>query len=236
MKKQLVFWLIVFVVVSGSMFKSSDGNLMAQVSREVPIGTPIAGNVDPIKGPTEGILALEIRDGLKRFLLADLFATHGQYDQALEIVDYTKPMTILDKELAVEKDPQLIRLLEYQRQKIEKLQTMPTPRAMPVQEDLKQQADARYHSAQTYQKFGKYEQAIQALLEALSIYQQIKNFEGQLLVRYQLALAYKAIGKNEEALQQAQEFLKLAQQLELVKKTGEMQELVKELEGKTTTD
>jgi tetratricopeptide (TPR) repeat protein len=231
MKKQVVLCCVVYVVLTSSVLNVPGGNVMAQVSET--IRTPLPGSflLDDIKGPAEGILELDIRDGLKRFLLADLFAQHGQYEQALEIVDYTKPVTILDKELAVEKDPELIRLLEYQRQKIEEMV------GKIVREiDLKQQADDLYEKALTYQKFEKYEQAIQALLEALSVYQLIESLEGQLLVRYQLALAYKAIGKNEEALHQAQEFLKLEQDLELVQKTEDMQELVQELEGKTTTN
>ena len=196
MKKQLIFCFVVSVMVSGSIFKGSDGNLIAQVSREVRIVPPTPIPLDPIKGPAEGIFASEIRDGLKRFLLVDFFTTHGQYDQAVEIVDYTKPVTILGKELAVEKDSELIQLLKYQRQKIEKLQTRPTPRAMPVQENLKQQADALYEKALTYQKFEKYDQATQALQEALELYQK----------------------------------------LQIVKKYEEMQKLLKELEGKTTTN
>lgn len=118
MKKQLVCCFVVYVVVSGSMFIGPDENVMAQDSRDVLIATPIAEPLPPTKGPVEEILKLEIRDGLKRFLLADLFAQHGDYEQALDIVDYTKPVTVPDKALAVEEDPELVRLLEYQRRKI----------------------------------------------------------------------------------------------------------------------
>jgi len=233
MIKQLVFWLVGFVVMSGSMFKGSDGNLMAQISRDVPTVIPIIKPLPPTKGPAEEILKLEIRDGLKRVLLANLYAQHGEYDQALEFTDYCKPVTVLDKELAIEEDPQLIRLLEYQRQKIENQIGQPTP----VPTNLKRQADEIYNKALTYQQFEKHEQALPALLEALNGYQQIENIEGQLLlVRYQLAIVYQAMGRPGEAMQQAQEFLKLEQQLELMKKIEEMQELVKEWEEETTTN
>ncbi len=228
MKKRLVFWFVVFVLISSGVFNGSDATLMAQVSREVPIGTPIAGPIYPIKGPAEGILKLEIRDGLKRFLLADLYAQHGEYDQALEIVDYTKPVTVLDKELAVEKDSELIRLLEYQQQKIESMKrALPTP-VPTLLETVKSRADAEYQNMLYLKKHKKPAQAIQSALIALKFYQDIESVAGQLLVRYQLALLYTELGDKAEAVRQAQEFITLDQQLELIKKYEEMQELLKE--------
>ncbi len=228
MKKRFIFWFVVSVVVSGSMFKGSDGNVMAQVSRDVLIATPIADPLLPTKGPAEEILKLEIRDGLKRVLLADLFTTHGQYDQALEFVDYTKPVTVLDKPLAVEEDPELIRLLEYQRQKIEGLKRyLPTP-VPTLPETVKSRADAEYQNMLYLKKHKKPAEAIQSALIALKFYQHIESVAGQLLARYQLVLLYTELGDKAEAVRQAQEFIMLEQQLELIKKYEEMQKLLKE--------
>jgi len=223
-------------MLSGSIFKVPDGNVMAQDPREIPTPIPDIVMDDNIKGPAEGIFDLEIPDGLKRVLLADLFATHGEYEQALEIVDYTKPVTVLDRELAVEEDPELIRLLEYQQQKIEGMKrALPTP-VPTLPETVKSRAEAEYQNMLYLKKHKKPAEAIQSALIALKFYQQIESVAGQLLVRYQLALLYTELGDKAEAVRQAQEFIKLEQQLELIKKYEEMQELLKELEGKTTTD
>ena len=82
------------------------------MAQDVSLPTPTSESPDPIRGPAEGILELKISDGLKRFLLADLYARYGGYEKALEIVDYTKTVEILDKKLTVEEDPEVIRLLE----------------------------------------------------------------------------------------------------------------------------
>jgi tetratricopeptide (TPR) repeat protein len=188
MKKLVWICLGVLIGLGGNIFDSFERTVIAQET-QVGIGPCLV-----CRGPAEEILKQEISDGLKRFLLADLFATHGDYDQALEIVDYTKPITILEKQIAAEEDPELIRLLEYQRQKIEIMRT--ESRAMLTQEGLKKQADALYEKALTYQKFEKYDQATQALQEALELYQK----------------------------------------LQIVRKYEEMQKLLKEIEGKTTTN
>jgi len=226
MKKRLICCLVLFVVLSGI-------NIMAQ---DVSLPTPTSESPDPIRGPAEGILELKISDGLKRFLLADLYARYGGYEKAFEIVDYTKTVEILDKKLTVEEDPEVIRLLEYQRQKIEGMkQALATP--IPIlPETIKHRADAEYQNVLYLKKHGKPEQTIQSALLALKLYQQIENIEGQLLVRYQLARLYKEIGNNPEALRQAEKFMELEQELEFIKKYEEMQKLLKELEGKTTTD
>ncbi len=218
------------LIVSSSMFKS--GNSMAQ---DIAARTPIPDPPATIKGPAEGILKLNIRDGLKRILLSDLYARHGDYDQALDMVDNTKPVTILEKQIAVAEDPEIIRLLEYQRQKIEGLKRA-VPVFVPIPKTAKQRADAEYQNVLYHKKHGKLEKAIQAALEALKLYQQIENIAGQLLVRYQLALLYKETDNNTEALRQAEKFMELEQELELVKKVEEIQELLRELGKETTTD
>ncbi len=236
MKKRLVFCLVICVMLSGSIFTVPGGNVMAQVSREIPTPTPDIVMDDIVKGPAKGILELKIRDGLKRVLLVDLFATHGDYEKALEIVDYTKPVTVLDRELAIAEDPELIRLLEYQRQKIEGMKrALPTPVPTLI-ETVKSRADAEYQNILYLKKHKKPAEAIQTARNALELYQQIENIEGQLLVHYQLAFLYKKVGNTTEALRQAQEFMKLEQQLKLVKKVEEIQELLKELGKETTTD
>lgn len=238
MKKRFMFCLIVVVVLISSIFKIPGVNVMAQEPTPTPTPTPqpIIAFAENIKGPAEGILELEIRNGLKRVLLAELFATHGDYEHALDIVDYTKPVTILNKELAVEEDPELIRLLEYQRQKIEGMKRdLPTP-VPSLPETIKSRAEAEYQNILYFKKHKKPEQAIQSALIALKSYQQIESIAGQLLVRYQLALLYKEVGNNPEALRQVEKFMEIEQELELVKRAEEMQELLEELGKETTTD
>lgn len=113
--------------------------------------------------------------------------------------------------------------------------TLPTP-VPTLPETVKSRAEAEYQNILYFKKHKKPEEAIQSALIAMKFYQQIESIEGQLLVRYQLALLYKELGDKAEAVRQAQEFIKFEQQLELIKKYEEMQELLKELEGKTTTD
>jgi DNA-directed RNA polymerase specialized sigma24 family protein len=108
-------------------------------------------------------------------------------------------------------------------------QTLEDTQELTPLEALRRQAEARYDKADFYKKHGKLDKAIHLFEEALAFYQKIKQTEGQIVVHHQLALLYKDTGKNDKALQHAQEFLEIYQNLEIVKKHGQIQELLKEL-------
>lgn len=95
--------------------------------------------------------------------------------------------------------------------------------------EKRRQAEAKYDKAVLYKKHGKHAKAIQLFGEALELYQEIEQTEGQILVHHQLALLYKDIGKTDEAIQHAQEFLKHYQDLKIVRKYAQIQELLGEL-------
>ncbi len=174
-----------------------------------------------IRGPEgQEILNLEIKDGLKQFLLANLYANHGLYDIAREH---------LENQLAIEQEPETRRLLEYASQKIDAIKEEDTQRLDPCHE-IRRQAETTYDKAEFYKKHGKNKRAIRFFLEALQLYRQIKSIEGQIIVRHQLALLYNESGHNEEALEHAREFLKLYQDLKIVQKFDQIQELLRELQ------
>jgi len=218
MKKLFVFCLGVLLGFGGNVFNAFDVKVLAQ---ERGIRLPPCS---VCRGPAEEILKQEISGGLKRFLLAELYATYQEYDQALEILDYTKPITILDQQLAVEKNPESTRLLDYLRQQIERLQQAHPEEAI-LRAKLQRQAEAKYQEALAYKAHQEDENAIQAVLKALELDQQARDIEGEILVRYELARFYQKLGKQAEAVQQAQEFVKLFQELPIVKKYEEMREI-----------
>ena len=208
-------WLIFLVLVSGGVVGQ---HLKLEAQLELP--TPVIVNPDPIRGPEEeAILALEVRDGLKQFLLADLYIQHGQYEDA---------QTILVQQARKEADPELKQLLAYLEQKLAVIQES-GPEEGSLQEVIRQ-AEAGYDKAEFYFKHGKHDKAVPLLLDALQLYQNAGHEEGQILVRHQLALAYKELDRKEEALHHAREFLELYHNLKIVKKFEQLQSLVAELE------
>lgn len=203
-----------------------NGSLLVAFA-QVPTPTPSLEIPIILRDPIERILKLEISDGLKRFLLADLYAANGEYPKALEMLDYTNPTPILNRSLAIEKAPEVKRLLEYQQQKIAYMQQS-QPEEIIRREKLRRVAEAKYATASAYKDLRKFDKAIQELSEALDVYQEIRHVEGQLLVHYELAQLYKEMEKSEEALQHAREFMALFPQLPLAERYEEIQKILEE--------
>lgn len=222
MKKRVSEWLVIWIVIIGSFGAGPVGNAGAQRSREVPTPRPPADIGDLVKGPAEGILDLTISDGLKRVLLADLFAAHGEYEQAREIADYTRPVMVMSTELAAEEDPEIRQLLQYLQQNLANMAHQATTPGVQ-REQQKARADVKIERASKYTRLHQYDMAQQALLEALELYHQleeierqmhIQRLEGQQRIRQQLERLYKELGKPEEAEQQARERRTLEHELE----------------------
>ena len=68
----------------------------------VPTPTPRPAIFTLPRDPIEKILDLRMSDGLKRFLLAELYAQHGEYEKALELLDDTSSVEILGRRFSAE--------------------------------------------------------------------------------------------------------------------------------------
>lgn len=213
----------VFVVCLSLLIGWSSGICRAAV----PTPKPRTEIVVYLRDPIEKILDLQISDGLKRFLLAELYAQHGEYKNALELLDDTTSVEILDRRFAVGSTTEHQILLDYLRQKIQQMQQV-TPEDVIRQEQLRHAGDAQYETALAYKDLQKPEKAIQELLEVLALYEQINYLEGQMLVRYELALLYATLVQHKEAAHHAQEFITLFHRLPISAKYETMQELLRE--------
>jgi tetratricopeptide (TPR) repeat protein len=193
----------------------------------VPTPKPRPEIVVYLRDPIEKILDLQISEGLKRFLLAELYAQHGEYENALELLDDRISIEILGRQFAAGSPTEHQVLLDYLRQKIQQMQ-LATPKDVIRQEQLRHAGDAQYETALAYKELQKPEKAIQELLEVLSLYEQISYLEGQMLVRYELALLYSTLSQQKEAAHHAQEFISLFHNLPISTKYEAMQELLRE--------
>ena len=164
------------------------------------------------------ILNLQIeQEGLKQYLLADLYVTFGEYDKAVEIVE---------QQLGKEDDPEMIRLWEYQRQTI---RGIPTPPPEDPIRKKKQQADFAYTKANFRIEMKTFEKALPHLRKALPLYQDIGDIEGQKKVHHLFALAYRELKNTDEACWHAQQFMKLVQAQDTDEQIPDIQKLLEEL-------